>query len=45
MLLFGSEMKEKEVDVLLMIEVGDDWYEKIVVNIIVIKDGKVIEIC
>lgn len=38
-------MKEKEIDVLFLIDVGDNWYEKIVVNIIVIKDGVVIEIC
>ncbi|KUP33015.1 MULTISPECIES: YlqD family protein [Bacillus] len=40
----GSEMKEKEIDALLTIEVGDDWHEKTAANTIVIKDGTVIEI-
>ncbi|MCC2931488.1 MULTISPECIES: YlqD family protein [unclassified Bacillus (in: firmicutes)] len=40
----GSEMKEKEIDALLTIKVGDDWHEKTAANTIVIKDGTVIEI-
>ncbi|WP_339192517.1 YlqD family protein [Bacillus sp. FSL K6-1003] len=40
----GSEMKEKEIDALLTIKVGDDWHEKTAANTIVIKDGIVIEI-
>ncbi|MCY8103861.1 YlqD family protein [Bacillus mojavensis] len=40
----GSEMKEKEIDALLTIRVGDDWHEKTAANTIVIKDGTVIEI-
>ncbi|UQZ45997.1 YlqD family protein [Bacillus sp. PK3-037] len=40
----GSEMKEKEIDALLTIEVGDDWHDKTAANTIVIKDGTVIEI-
>ncbi|MBT2573380.1 YlqD family protein [Bacillus sp. ISL-51] len=40
----GSEVKEKEIDALLSIEVGDNWHEKTAANTIVIKDGVVIEI-
>ncbi|MCA1215364.1 MULTISPECIES: YlqD family protein [Bacillus amyloliquefaciens group] len=40
----GSEVKEKEIDALLSINVGDNWHEKIAANTIVIKDGVVIEI-
>ncbi|MDR4227658.1 hypothetical protein FO507_09785 [Bacillus mojavensis] len=40
----GSEMKEKEIDALLTIKVGDEWHEKTAANTIVIKDGTVIEI-
>ncbi len=40
----GSEVKEKEIDALLSINVGDNWHEKTAANTIVIKDGVVIEI-
>ncbi|MCY8464515.1 YlqD family protein [Bacillus atrophaeus] len=40
----GSEVKEKEIDALLSIDVGDNWHEKTAANTIVIKDGVVIEI-
>ncbi|TWM02480.1 hypothetical protein CHCC15136_4277 [Bacillus paralicheniformis] len=40
----GSEVKEKEIDALMDIEVGDNWHDMTTGKTIVIKDGIVIEI-
>ncbi|MFC1284885.1 YlqD family protein [Bacillus paralicheniformis] len=40
----GSEVKEKEIDALMEIEVGDNWHDMTTGKTIVIKDGIVIEI-
>lgn len=40
----GSELKEREVQSIVDVEVGDDWKELTKVKTIVVKDGKVTEI-
>ena len=44
MLPLGSELKEKEVQSLVDIEVGDNWEERMGKTTIIIKDGMVEEI-
>lgn len=40
----GSEIKEKEMDAITAITVGDPWNDEILSKTIVVKDGTVIEI-
>ena len=40
----GSELKEKEVQAIVDVQIGDDWDELTASKTIVIKDGKVTEI-
>lgn len=44
MLPLGSELKEKEVQALIDLKVGDNWEEKIRQPAIIIKDGIITEI-
>ncbi|BBP89303.1 hypothetical protein BsIDN1_29210 [Bacillus safensis] len=40
----GSEMKETEVDALVEVKIGDKWDDKMQDNVIVVKDGTIVEI-
>ncbi len=40
----GSELKEREVQALVEIDVGDKWDESLVQKAIIIKDGIIVEI-
>jgi DNA repair ATPase RecN len=40
----GSEIKEKEMDAITTISVGDSWNEELLSKTIVVKNGRVIEI-
>lgn len=40
----GSEMKETEVDALVEVKIGDKWDDKMQDNVIVVKDGIIVEI-
>jgi len=44
MLPLGSELKEKEVQALVEVNVGDDWEKVMGQHTIIIKDGKIEEI-
>jgi hypothetical protein len=44
MLPLGSELKEKEVQALIEVNVGDDWEKVMGQHTIIIKDGKIEEI-
>jgi Tfp pilus assembly protein PilP len=44
MLPLGSELKEKEVQALIEVNVGDDWDKVMGQHTIIIKDGKIKEI-
>ena len=44
MLPLGSELKEKEVQALIEVNVGDDWNQVMGRQTIIIKDGKIEEI-
>jgi hypothetical protein len=44
MLPLGSELKEKEVQALIDINVGDNWEERLGQPAIIIKDGIITEI-
>lgn len=44
MLPLGSELKEKEVQALIELKVGDNWEEKLKIPTILIKDGIINEI-
>jgi YlqD protein len=44
MLPLGSELKEKEVQALIEVNVGDDWEKVMGQHVIIIKDGKIEEI-
>ena len=44
MLPLGSELKEKEVQALIEVNVGDDWEKMMGQHTIIIKDGKIEEI-